>query len=1018
MNRPPDHATRISALDVEKSFIVQAPAGSGKTHLLVERYLSLIVSAEKVEQVVALTFTKKAADEMRQRVQGIIEKKDSPWAKKINQRNWTPSSIAADMRITTIDSFCNWIISTVRTPPRIHPQPHLVYERVVDTALNQVLSADDLSDLWEWTDGDYHRLRKTLVHLVQTRINWAYQFLLIDKDQIGSLAQNNIDKMRLWLNNELNRATDFLEQVTSLITKLEAFELGNLPDKDNISWHHIASWLLTKQGSIRAKPNKNQGFPTKSNTTAACHKAITSQWQTLSTYINEHQEFAALLKLQQHAPNKSITIKQKNVLSALRQVMAKILALLHAEFSKMQMADFDEILIQSMHLIQNDLTVQEKLYSTIKHMLVDECQDTSPVQFELIKAITSLWDSEQTLFMVGDPQQSIYQFRNADVRQFLKIQQEGFGDLHITPLYLKANFRSSENLVNHVNHLFENIFASKSIINLSMMPYHRSISTLPLSQGLSLEWFPDNSTNKYEWLCEDIKKSDPSTDICILVRQRQAAKDIIKCLEFHRIPYDAPDIFPCHHHPDFSDVLALTHALNDPYDLKEWYAVLTQKMTGMTFADISTIALQGFNSMNTECLNKIKRLNLSIAHTHIDKWIQLLIHLDNNPDWQIGTKVWQTLSYMSWLKNMNDSVIQTIYNWCNKLNDIDKIEPFINKQTLEQIAHQNFITHQCAQPMVSLMTVHHAKGLEFDKIYLPLFDPSKLKKDTPNCLVGQFYNQDEEIQCLIPRESWDEKDPHFEWLRHINQIQMEQEEKRLLYVALTRAKKTCVLIGDDDLPKNAMGWQLHAHIKVNRNTHSCEQRNNLKPQYEKLLSPIDSEKIVAVPKKIWQINTTSSEQCIGIMMHECLYRIWLTQNKNFDSLLETYQAYWSGMIENMGHDKAHMFEEIKKSLLSTLHDSKIQWILAKRKKLDHGEWPCQHKNENFVIDRLFLENDILHIVDYKYSNMGITHAHKKQLINYQKTVQHLFPEYPIKMYIYNVKQTKLHEFKSNALTLT
>jgi ATP-dependent exoDNAse (exonuclease V) beta subunit len=110
-----DAAARETALDVKRSFIVQAPAGSGKTELLVRRFLKLLEVASKPEEILAITFTKKAAAEMRKRV-----------LERLRETGNEPGEIAHRLRIQTIDAFCAALTRQVPVLARFGAQPEIV----------------------------------------------------------------------------------------------------------------------------------------------------------------------------------------------------------------------------------------------------------------------------------------------------------------------------------------------------------------------------------------------------------------------------------------------------------------------------------------------------------------------------------------------------------------------------------------------------------------------------------------------------------------------------------------------------------------------------------------------------------------------------------------------------------------------------------------------------------------------------------------------------------------------------
>ena len=103
---------------------------------------------------------------------------------------------------------------------------------------------------------------------------------------------------------------------------------------------------------------------------------------------------------------------------------------------------------------------------SLSHILVDEMQDTSSAQYRMLEALTGGWEEGdgRTLFCVGDPMQSIYRFRSAEVGQFLMARDSGLGNLHLQPLTLRLNFRSGERLVEWFNAVFPDVLAARRLL--------------------------------------------------------------------------------------------------------------------------------------------------------------------------------------------------------------------------------------------------------------------------------------------------------------------------------------------------------------------------------------------------------------------------------------------------------------------------------------------------------------------------------------------------------------------------
>ena len=157
---------------------------------------------------------------------------------------------------------------------------------------------------------------------------------------------------------------------------------------------------------------------------------------------------------------------------------------IEARFASHGQADFVEIAQGALAALGTEDAPTDLLLSfdyRIRHILVDEFQDTSFTQFELLKLLTAGWqpDDGRTLFVVGDPMQSIYRFRQAEVGLFLRARRQGIGPVELEPLTLSANFRSQSGIVEWVNQAFAGIMPPRESVIAGAVPYTRSHAVHP-----------------------------------------------------------------------------------------------------------------------------------------------------------------------------------------------------------------------------------------------------------------------------------------------------------------------------------------------------------------------------------------------------------------------------------------------------------------------------------------------------------------------------------------------------------
>ena len=390
-----DAAERQRALDPARSFIVQAPAGSGKTTLLVGRFLKLLSSAKNPEEILAITFTKKAAAEMRKRV---LEK--LPDAGEISHR----------LRIETIDAFCLSLARQLPVPSRFGVAPGIAGDPqpLYREAAWRVASAFESP-----------AVARLLAHL-DNNVGTVVSLLA------GMLARRD-----QWLRKTGRAPTrKELETAFSLERKRLLEHAKTLDARASVDF---ANQVLTKDKNTW---KKRPPAPPEIVGNEPLRKAL-----------------AALLKL----PPEKYSEPQWEALEAMLALLPLAAAELKLVFAARGEADFTEIAqgaVRALGSVDDPSDLLLSLDNRIAHILVDEFQDTSISQWELLERLTAGWQQGdgRTLFAVGDPMQSIYRFREAEVGLFLRARREGLPNVKPEPIALKTNFRSQAGIVEWVHY--------------------------------------------------------------------------------------------------------------------------------------------------------------------------------------------------------------------------------------------------------------------------------------------------------------------------------------------------------------------------------------------------------------------------------------------------------------------------------------------------------------------------------------------------------------------------------------
>ncbi len=499
-----DAKTRALALDPKQSFIVQAPAGSGKTRLLIERYLTLLARAQAPEEILAITFTRKATAEMRDRIIAALKSADQDSQiesgtpeeivklagqalKQSERQNWDLLNNTRRLRVQTIDAFCNELVR--RTPwsaqfgaaPGIIENAGELYRLAAINTLSHIdqnsAVAEAAAVLLELIDTHFEQAIELLVEMLAKRDKWLrllpgqnrvelektwcriveQQLLLIDQN-LSLPLRHRLTRLSRYAASQLLEANTNCQQPLCSCHEMSEFPLPQVSAIEQ--WRGIADLLMTKTGTLRKTVDKRNGFPTSDR------EAKNDMLELLEQLSNDPQ-LSELLPTLQGLPNGVFSDAQWRSLEALFNLLPVAVAELQILFKQRGAADYTEISQRAaLALGETDAPTDLALLWDYKlcHVLMDEFQDTSRSQYRLLEALTEGWTENdgRTLFVVGDPMQSIYRFRQAEVALFLQLAERGIGQVRLESIQLSCNFRSDPRIINWVNTVFDQLMPDKN----------------------------------------------------------------------------------------------------------------------------------------------------------------------------------------------------------------------------------------------------------------------------------------------------------------------------------------------------------------------------------------------------------------------------------------------------------------------------------------------------------------------------------------------------------------------------
>ena len=938
-NPPPDFTERLRALDTSGSFLVRAPAGSGKTHLLTTRFLLLLAEVDDPRQIVAITFTRAAAAEMRQRILAELQAAATESAasltpgedaalsqsdplrhaarralRHIRQHQWTILDYPDQLRIQTIDSFCSSI--ALRAP--------LLWENLtaLGGSINIAANADSLyrlaarktiimldsgpahlraalHALLRLRDARWSDLEDLLCQMLAERSRWFRDFVF--DPAIANLAisdpamtdagipGSSADTLRRALEAPMLRAATELftrvhsllashpgaEEETLVLMRFAAVHLDNRyrTTQSLAAWpttgshslqslldfhSELAQFFLTKDGGWRKSINIRDGFPTTGE-----GPARKAQFKALVGALSQHADLRFLLRQAAETLVFGYTDDEWRIVLHAFVTLRYAYAQLQLVFAEQAAFDYSEQAALALRILrgpdQSPTDFAIDFASGIRHLLIDEFQDTSRNQYELIDSLVAAWPDldTRTCFCVGDPMQSIYGFRESDFELFERPTLRGFGSerdsfgdanrMLLEPIHLTANFRSAPALVADLNTRMQPIFAAPSAaVQTVFYPATAARSAEANSSAdltpriqLHLSRADDKTTDtaaEPDWLPlvrEHLHRAKALRSahaggkyrIALLARNRATLQFAAQTLQSVAIPFHADDLIPLSQRTEILDAISLARAALNPLDRLAWSSVLRSPVCALTLAELHTLI-----SADDRALSSLSVCNaidsrlplLALPPTRAEALTHCVAAIQ-----QAGSERRRASTELpgSWLHRLWRAVggadsttppqqrnLQLLWSALDQLPraDLDLIESnptsgwsaILDKlpPTPDPALDHDFGVH--------LMTIHKAKGLEFEIVLLLNLQRKNGSSRTPMLawLERGIAQPDREASLEADQQT----DPApgltefliapiqprgqtrgraLAWVTEQKQLREAAEERRVFYVAATRARE-------------------------------------------------------------------------------------------------------------------------------------------------------------------------------------------------------------------------------------
>jgi len=773
--------------------------------------------------------------------------------------------------------------------------------------------------------------------------------------------------------------------------------------------------LLTNEGKWRAKPNKNQGFPPKTD-----HKvrveSLLEQW-------SDNEQLADLLHQARELPVPRFGRDEWSVLAALIRVLKTAAAELNLLFAERGRSDFAAL----GDAAQRGLGSEEDGFSDlalyldqrIQHILVDEYQDTNWGQFHLLEKLVGGWQGEgaRSLFLVGDPMQSIYRFREAEVGLFMRTREQGIGAQKLEFCQLSRNFRSRSEIVDWVNERIGPAFPETENMAAGAVCYADSVAARGCGGQVEIIAQPDREREAdtvarriAEVLADN--RSNASFKAAVIVRARSHLDALLPALARHRVRYRAVRLDPLLQRPVAQDLLSITRLTLHPAHASARLALLRSPICGLTLNDLHALAGDGRDPLDPDALDRLdtdartraEKVYSGIESSYAlrgrltvrDRVEGLFIRLGGPEVLAAGpTEQRDVQRFLDVLEQAESESL---------LSDWSGFMELLAEQYTEGDPPDDDVR-------LEVLTMHGAKGLEWDAVFLPGLDrtPAGARQELLYWLPITPESGDEQV-LLAPLRSAEQADntPLINFIQNQRKQREAFEQQRLLYVAATRARERLVLsaaLDPEQTPPRPGKGSLLASLwptcesdfigalkqaendtvsvvapqpGSSGNQHDREVLRRVRSDWTpRLGARVDwVPKLPARERSVeiefnWQ-NTQARR--IGTVLHRLLEEVGRAGVERVDNQsLECLRGRIPAMLQAMGtgpDDLPSSVDIIRGAFDQTLSSETGQWILSG----EHSDAACELALSgiidgqllNAVVDRTFVDQDgVRWIIDYK-----------------------------------------------------
>jgi ATP-dependent helicase/nuclease subunit A len=1050
------------ALNVEKHIMVSSPAGSGKTQKLAERYVALLSKGVDVENIVAITFTDKAAREMKERILTILRRDYPELYRKI-----LPKVIR--MRISTIHSFCASFLRRFTREAGLEPGFEVMDEDEALSLFNEVLT-ETLLGIARDTSHPLH------FQLLEHTVTRGWENLKSDLRKLYKKRPIS-DKLELGdvkIGLEIKEILSIAKGI-SFSTRIDRLldEISNIGDGES----------LTKPLLDLIDIAKGEKFLTKD--------INPRRGKTEEGDMKNRLLYGIIRRL---AQVESLRILKSVLLPLYREVL-KAYETRKRELGKVDFADLEKKtleILENSELYPNVIQTLFIFERFTHHILVDEFQDTNFIQWRIITKLIEEWRAgygvkedigeKPSLFLVGDEKQSIYGFRGANVEVFQKARreiEEWFGD-NFSYLIAEENYRSLDSIVDFVNKVFSSIMIRAEGDPLFKTSYEHfrkaredegkgRVELIVFEGGLR-----DVTRGKeadliakriLKMIEEDtvIEEGKPRRvqfkDIAILIWQRTHLSLLEDALRRWKIPFIVVKGTGFYDEPEIQALLSLVYFLADPSDDMSLFFVLRGPLGGLKDEELLPLCIEekGF------LIERVKKLKKYRVVEILEKAMEMrdLVPLSSKvEEILIETHFWSLLT--------DEQRRANVKKFLNILREME-MDTGVWKEIAGRLRVKSWKKDEAKALVqvenldaVQILTIHAAKGLQFPVVFVTDLDRRIYERRPDENLfliesekieeVKELYNPGYPISRLLS------DDPV---MKEVKERKVE-EVKRQFYVALTRARDILVLTGglkNGCPPKDSpMSW-IGSALDIDFESKKCSVRVNgfyildegdIEEPSGKVGEEVHIPELVGVmvndfpspPSKFVDVTKLIDEKKekklrerykrgreFGEAFHRVMYLVSIGELEPYrEGILKEMKKILKKMIldrdlleELVGIAGKHWDILVERGIVERI-------ILGCDAVKRESEFPFYLRKNNILyigrIDRILEYSDKIEIYDYKTFPVKddevdeVCDIYRTQMEFYKEAISKIFSEKDIRTFLVFTESGKIVEVKANHKNLT